>query len=223
VVKGLFVVFEGIDGSGSSTQAALLANSLSLSGLNVHLTSEPTLGPIGALIRQIHHGRIVVSPDPRVVERLLAHLFAADRFDHLYNQRDGVISLLTRGYVVISTRYLLSSYAYHVENAEDHAFVDQLNSKFPNPDLTVYLDCPVTEAIHRIAASGRLPDLNETEARLEKVKENYERAFETRPTRLLRIDALYAMQQQLAQVETEVRRIMRMKNDADVDKNQQTR
>ena len=59
MIEGLFIVLEGIDGSGTTTQSAILAASLQERGLPAHTTREPSDGPIGVLIRQVLSGRIV--------------------------------------------------------------------------------------------------------------------------------------------------------------------
>ena len=83
---GLFVVVEGIDGSGSTTHAKLLAKAIKSRGPEVVLTCEPSSGPIGGLIRQVLQRRLFV-PDvsgPRSFAwSTMALLFAADRMDHL--------------------------------------------------------------------------------------------------------------------------------------------
>lgn len=189
MVRGLFVVFEGIDGSGTSTQAALLHASLVRSGHKASITSEPTSGPIGHLIREIITKRVHVSNDQEVVDRELAYLFAADRFDHLHNDVDGIIARLARGYVSVSTRYYLSSFAYNAHKQEDFDLVKMLNKNFPMPDLTFYLDCPLNEAMRRITADGRGPDRNENLNNLSRVKQNYERALAQYAGQCLVLDA----------------------------------
>ena len=189
MVGGKFIVFEGIDGSGTSTQARLLVAALRHRGYAAALTSEPSNGPVGHLIRQIHHGRLHVSNDPRQVDRALAYLFAADRFDHLHNQSDGVFTLIQNGTTVVSTRYWLSSFAYHVHDEDDYALVRSLNANFPPPDLTLFLECQPTEAICRISSSGRIPDRNENLETLRRVDLNYARALQSYAARLVRLIA----------------------------------
>lgn len=196
LVKGLFVVFEGIDGSGTSTQASLLHSSLTRSGIRTTLTSEPTNGPIGHLIRQIIGKRLYVSKDQETVDVELAYLFAADRFDHLHNEVDGILGKLADGYVVISTRYYLSSYAYNAHTEKEFELVRVLNQDFPMADITFYLDCPLNEAIRRIVSSGRSPDRNENEHTLARVQKNYERALAEYKGRVFRVNALLPKERQ---------------------------
>lgn len=185
----MFIVFEGIDGSGTSTQAALLHSALISRHERATLTSEPTSGPIGHLIRQINTRRTHVSDQQSVVDTALAYLFAADRFDHLHNDVDGILGRLRDGYTVISTRYYLSSFAYNAHSEADFALVSTLNARFPQPDLTFYLDCPLEESLRRIQRQGRGPDRQETAENLKRVSSNYERALAAYNGRLVRCDA----------------------------------
>src|SRR5690554_4018885 len=102
----LFIAFEGIDGSGKSTQIALLRSRLESLGYQVHQTCEPTTGPIGRMIRDIFSGKMEGN------HHTIAGLFVADRLHHILNKKDGLIAQLTRGHVVLTDRYVLSSYAY---------------------------------------------------------------------------------------------------------------
>ena len=107
---GKFVVYEGIDGSGTTTQAARLASYLRGRGVPVCETSEPTRGPFGAVIRQALEGRLEVD------ERALAVAFAADRYDHLFSTDRGIVDRLKAGTWVICDRYVLSSLVYQTAN-----------------------------------------------------------------------------------------------------------
>jgi dTMP kinase len=177
LTMGKFIVFEGIDGSGSSTQAQMLHEFLLSKAKKALATSEPSPGPIGNMIREIHTGRIFISDDRDKREKVLALLFAADRADHLENDRNGIIKQVKEGYYVVSTRYFLSSLAYHTLAKEDFESVYNLNKSFPPPDYTFYLDCPVECALQRIV-STRLPDINEEESNLRRVAENYKYAID---------------------------------------------
>lgn len=173
-MKPIFVVFEGLDGSGTSTQASLLEKAWLVSGRKVMLTCEPSPGPVGTLIRQAFKGRIKFPSDPEQFDRQMAYLFAADRFDHLYNDIDGVIPMMARGTSIISTRYYFSSFAYHCTNESHWELVHRLNDDFPQPDLLVYLRNPVDESIRRLERRCTL-DSYEQPDKLAIVAENYER------------------------------------------------
>lgn len=172
--KGKFIVFEGLDGSGTSTQSQLLQNALLEKGEKVHLTCEPSPGPIGNMIRQAMQGRILFSKQDDEFDQQMAYLFAADRYDHLNNPVDGVLKLVKEGFYVISTRYFFSSLAYHVTDDDSSKLVERLNSDFPNPDLLIYLDNPVESSIKRLNSRTVL-DKYEEENKLKIVSGNYQK------------------------------------------------
>lgn len=145
-----FIVFEGLDGSGSSTQASLLYNALVADNLPVMLTTEPTEGPIGLLIKNLFKRRIAFGGPQKEFDRMLSYLFAADRVDHLYNDIDGIEAALKEK-SVISTRYFYSSLAYHVSSSEEMEFIYSLNSSFRKPDVVFYLDISPDISVQRIS------------------------------------------------------------------------
>ncbi len=104
--NGVLIAFEGIDGSGKSTQIRLLAERLREKRISFYTTMEPSDAPIGSMIRQILTGRM--QADPKVI----AALFTADRLDHLLNDVNGVVRKIENGTVVLMDRYYFSSYAY---------------------------------------------------------------------------------------------------------------
>jgi dTMP kinase len=181
----LFVVVEGIDGSGSTTHAKLLAKAIKSRGPEVALTCEPSSGPIGSLIRQVLQRRLFV-PDatgPRnFAWSTMALLFAADRMDHLDST---VAPALRAGSVVVSDRYDLSSLAYQSVTAHNGAesipWIRELNAQALRPDLTIVIDVPVELAEERRRARGggeEIFDALEIQAKLATV---YARAEELVP------------------------------------------
>lgn len=187
-MKPLFIVFEGLDGSGTSTQSRLLVKHLCDGlGTRAHLTSEPSGGPIGQMIRSALSGRLQFSSDERVYDEQLAYLFAADRHDHLWNDTDGVMRLLERGSHVVSTRYFFSSFAYHCHTDAELAFVRSLNAKFPDPDAVIFIDVGVDVSAQRLAERPHL-DRYESVEKLHAVRAAYERSFETYSGPFLRVD-----------------------------------
>lgn len=200
-MTGKFIVFEGVDGSGTSTQSELLKKALSAKNIKTHLTCEPSNGPIGNLIRQIFKGRISmpkgINPldaTSDLFDEQMAYLFAADRHDHLYNEIDGVHTLTSKGETVISTRYFFSSYAYHCSNENDFELIRKLNSRFPNPDLVIYLDNPIEVSINRIH-ERTYKDEYENAEKLTKAKRNYEKIFSTYNGKILKINATNKIEQ----------------------------
>jgi dTMP kinase len=186
-MEPLFIVFEGIDGSGTSTQARLLSDQLEQTlRQRVRLTSEPSLGPVGQIIRMAMSGRMSFSSDARAFDHQMAYLFAADRYDHLYNDTNGVLKLRSEGFFVISTRYYFSSLAYHCETDDDFELVKALNARFPLPDLTIYLDISPEESMLRLSRRSNL-DKYENVQKLAFVRRNYEAIFSDYKGRLLRV------------------------------------
>ena len=108
--QGRFIVFEGIDGAGTTTQARALVSWLGTRGIKAVYTGEPSEGPIGSMLRNALRGRVVPGTVPGVLDpRVIALLFAADRVDHvLYDIRPS----LERGLWVICDRFVCSSLAY---------------------------------------------------------------------------------------------------------------
>jgi dTMP kinase len=184
-MKPLFIVLEGLDGSGSSTQARKLVEYLSKhSERKVRLTSEPSGGPVGQMIRTGMSGRLKFSSDKHQFDRQMAYLFAADRYDHLHNETDGILGHIQRGYTVVSTRYYFSSFAYHCDTADDFQLVRKLNEDFPHPDITIFLDVPVTTSVSRLNTRSHL-DQYENATKLTVVRENYHKFFSTYSGKLL--------------------------------------
>jgi dTMP kinase len=188
MANSLFIVFEGIDGSGTSTQAVMLRDRLLADRQFAILTSEPSEGPIGNMIRQGMKGRIKFSNNPSSFDKQMAYLFAADRYDHLHNEVDGVLKLIGQGTHVISTRYFFSSYAYHATDKESFLLVKRLNEDFPNPDLVIYLKNKVECSIARMENRAH-KDAYENEQKLTQVGENYDRIFSEYEGALLILDA----------------------------------
>ena len=185
--KKQFIVIEGIDGSGKSTQAELLKNYLINQGEKAVISSEPSNGIIGNLIRQALKKRIFFTADKNLFDEQMAYLFAADRHDHLYNDIDGVYQLINDGFDVISTRYYFSSLAYNCYTVEQFEMVSKLNHKFPAPDVTIYLDVPVEISLER-TTNRALKEIYETKEKLTLVKVNYQQIFDNYSSKLLIID-----------------------------------
>jgi dTMP kinase len=140
--RGRFVVLEGLDGAGTTTQAARLAESLRRAGHRVVLTREPSDGPLGVVLRQALQGRLPTG----LSDAALALLFAADRLDHLATTVEPGVDA---GAVVVSDRYVLSSFAYQ-GRVLDRKWVEALNAHAWAPDLTLFL-----EVRPRVAATRR--------------------------------------------------------------------
>lgn len=186
---GRFVVIEGIDGAGTTTQAKLLGDRLRLAGRRVHVTSEPSGGAIGALVRQVLSGRLRGrAPDGPFDAEALALLFAADRLDHA---RTEILPALEQGIDVVSDRYTLSSLAYQSLTTGDARWVEEINAHAPAPDVTILLKVPAAVAFARRAAASHSREIYEEAAFQRRVAASYDRAarrLEARGERVERLD-----------------------------------
>jgi dTMP kinase len=167
--RPLFIVLEGIDGSGTTTQTDRLVRHLAARGRQARATREPSTGPVGKLLRDILHGGHAPAPGQPMDGRTMALLFAADRLDHLQREIDPA---LADGIDVVSDRYLLASLAYQAEEA-DRTWVADLARGVRTPDLTLLLDVPVEVAARRRAAAGRPLERYDADSVQARVARNY--------------------------------------------------
>lgn len=185
---GCFIVFEGIDGAGTSTQSARYASYLREKRRLVHVTREPSDGPIGTQLRLALSGRIHLGASHQA--HCMALMFAADRFDHIDHE---VVPHLRDGAVVICDRYDLSSIAYQTATAGDavafETWVRTLNRDAIRPTATVVLEVdPDVAEQRRRDRSGAL-DLYEEAALQKKLAALYRDAERLLPDdRVIRID-----------------------------------
>ncbi len=172
--EGRFIVFEGIDGSGKSSQIKNIARRLRAGGLNIYTTFEPTDGPVGSLIRRMLAGEIETD------QRTIASLFAADRTDHLTNSENGIKMKIDQGEIVLCDRYNFSSYAYHAQYIDlDWVIqVNSINTEILKPDLTVFIDVDPEICFKRIKQSRSQFEMYEKIDVMKKVRANYFKAFE---------------------------------------------
>lgn len=158
---GLFIVFEGIDGTGKSTQLHLLAEKMQQLGFAVVETREPTDGSYGRKIRELFVNREKVSQEQEL------DLFIADRDEHV---RRVIGPALAEGCVVVCDRYYLSTVAYQGANGMDIDLIMDKNKSFPVPDLAVILEIEPAESIFRIRNHrNEKPNTFEEESNLQKV------------------------------------------------------
>jgi dTMP kinase len=194
MIEGHFIVLEGIDGSGTTTQSARLAERLRDKGLPAHTTREPSDGPIGVLIRQVLTGR-VVTPGPHGSRAptwaTMAALFAADRLDHLEAE---IHPNLYDGVSVICDRYDYSSVAYQTVSGggsdDITSWVLELNRHARRPDLTLVLDVSAEVAAERRGMRSGGPELYEVGEMQVALAELYGKIDELFPNdRIVHIDA----------------------------------
>lgn len=155
--KNQFIVIEGLDGCGKSTQIQRLAAALRARGEKVHITAEPTNFETGAYLRRI----LAESQEKDMY--LQAALFLADRLEHITHPEFGVSRYLKEGYTVICDRYYYSSFAYQ-GTASDIDWVMKINLDCPQiltPDLCIFLDVNPDTCKQRIDAVREKPELYE--------------------------------------------------------------
>jgi len=177
--RGIFIAVEGIDGAGTTTFAQGLTTVLSDSGKSVHRTAEPSMGPIGRLLRELL--KSADTPDPAVY----ALLFAADRRHHWLTE---ILPNLEKGAWVITDRYVLSSLAYQ-GIGEDVSWVSNLNARAPLPAITFFLDLPFDVAQARIQNRGGVRENLENADFQEKVAARYRELSRTFGSSLVTLDA----------------------------------
>jgi dTMP kinase len=161
--SGRFIVLEGIDGAGTTTQCGLLAKRLRKEGLSVRTTREPSDGPVGTTIRQILAGRIVGAGGRSPGWATMALLFAADRMDHVEAEIEPFVS---QGGVMISDRYDASSLAYQSVSSGRGGeatveWIRTLNKNARRPHITIVLDVAAEVAVMRREARGDAAQLYE--------------------------------------------------------------
>lgn len=170
-----FIVFEGLDGTGTTSQLNLLQQSFTSCGTDhtVHFTCEPTGSTIGLLIRAVLSGAVPYS------KKTLAYLFAADRCEHLYGKA-GIVEQVQNGKAVFSDRYLFSSLAYQGIDAEQNPYTDtqynldpeqnldantdlvqMLNKPFPLPEYLFFFELSAQTAMERIAKRNTVREIYE--------------------------------------------------------------
>ncbi|HJW88042.1 MAG TPA: dTMP kinase, partial [Dehalococcoidia bacterium] len=150
--RGFLLALEGVDGSGKSTQAQLLAVSLRQQGREVVLTQEPTNGPVGQRLRRYLQG-----PTRNLTPQEELDLFLADRREHV----ELVIKpALTAGRIVITDRYYYSTVAYQGALGLDPGEILAANEAFaPRPDLVFLLILPVSQALARVKGPRQVSEL----------------------------------------------------------------
>ncbi|MBC8440870.1 MAG: dTMP kinase [Deltaproteobacteria bacterium] len=205
--KGRFIVFEGIDGSGKSTQIKKISKRLAGFGYNVYSTFEPTDGPIGSLIRQMLSGKLATD------QRTIASLFAADRTDHLVNQENGIGLKVHQGEIVLCDRYYFSSYAYHAQHIDMKWVIhaNSLNADILRPDVTIFIDVDPDLCFERIKSSRNNFDMYEKIDVMKKVRANYFQAFDTLKDleKIIIIDGNTTMERVEDRIFNEVKKIIK--------------
>ena len=167
--KGKFIVFEGRDGSGKTTQARLLSSYLEAKGYKTVLTAEPTALPSGKALREALSGKVKKS------ECQMAVMFVDDRIAHNIHPTGGLSALMDQGVTVICDRYYYSTLAYQGQST-DYEWVKSMNLKCPDirqPDLCIYVDLLPEQSLERIAKGRETVEIYENLSTLTKVREQF--------------------------------------------------
>jgi dTMP kinase len=191
---GMFIVLEGIDGSGKSVQTRLLCEWIEGLGAEVVETREPTNGEWGRRYRSWARGEIEASADE------VLRFFIEDRRDHVEMR---IRPALARGAIVVSDRYAGSTVAYQAAHGVDHAKIEEAHQSLdlPEPDLAVWLRLPVEDALERI--NDRTGERYERREFLERVDAEYARQG------LVEVDARGAPEEVAARIRAEVEPVLR--------------
>ncbi|MGQ9725935.1 MAG: dTMP kinase [Candidatus Bathycorpusculaceae bacterium] len=160
--KSCFICIEGLDGCGKTTQTKLLVKKLRKLGYDAIYTAEPSSGKIGRFIRKycLHGGK-------RVSTTIEALLFAADRFEHVEKE---IVPALNEGKIVVSDRYVYSSFAYQGAAGLDLKWIRDINKHALHPDLALFVDVDPKIAIKRLKSKKSVMEDLETQ---EKVRAMY--------------------------------------------------
>lgn len=164
--KGKFIVFEGIDGAGKTTQIELLRCRLEKEGRSICCTAEPTDSDTGRMLRAALGGQ-----DRRTACEMAA-LFTLDRIYHNVHPERGIRALLESGTDVICDRYYYSSLAYQ-GSLTDAAWVREMNLNCPEilrPDLCIFLDLTPEESLARIHCGRESTEIYENYETLQAVR-----------------------------------------------------
>jgi dTMP kinase len=158
--KGIFIVIEGLDGSGKTTQAKLLAKKLRKSH-NAICTAEPSRGKTGAFIR-----KCCLYGEKRLPTEAEALLFAADRIEHIHNE---VAPALEEGKLVICDRYIYSSLAYQGSAGLSLDWIKTINSRALQPDFSIFIDVPPERVLERLQRKKSVMETLETQSKVRDV------------------------------------------------------
>lgn len=181
--RGRFIVFEGIDGAGKTTQIERLAARLRAEGRRVLVTAEPTVSVSGGLLRDALGGL------QKRTACEMAAMFVLDRIFHNVSP-GGIEETLAAGHDVISDRYYYSSMAYQGSQT-DAAWVRDMNLNCPEirrPDLCIFLDLSPEESLARIAKERTKTEIYEKKEILESVRRRFLEVFETTDDKVAVID-----------------------------------
>lgn len=161
-----FIVFEGIDGAGTSTQIKKLVER---NPEKYIATAEPTTGETGKFLRRMLGGEFHVD------EKTNAYLFAADRCEHIFGE-NGVEQMVKQGKTVVSDRYFFSSMAYQSVSCGKE-LPELLNSPFPLPEYLFFFDINPEISLARVNARNEKKEIYEKIEVQKKIAALYEQVI----------------------------------------------
>jgi len=168
MTKNLFIVLDGLDGSGKGEMIKRLENYLSSKKFNVLVTFEPTDGRYGKRIKEM----LRKDDNPLKHAVSLLNLYVNDRKDHLEKAIEPFLGKKGRN-IVICDRYYYSTMAYQHAQGLDMANIVNKNKCFRAPDLALILDLPVETALKRIGERGKPEEKFEKRVFMEKLRINF--------------------------------------------------
>ena len=172
--RGRFIVLEGIDGAGKTTQAELLSDYLQSNGRRVWRTAEPTPFPTGVALREALGGKV------KKTECEMAVMFVLDRIAHNMHPTEGIRAILESGQDIICDRYYYSTLAYQ-GHSTDYEWTKAMNLSCPEilrPDLCIYLDLTPEQSLDRISRGRDSVEIYENEETLGKVRRAFMKVFD---------------------------------------------
>lgn len=185
-----FIVFEGIDGAGTSTQIKKICEK---NPQKFFQTAEPTSLETGKFLRRMLGGEFSVD------EKTNSFLFAADRAEHLYG-KNGIIEQINNGKTVISDRYLFSSLAYQSISCGEE-LPKLLNSTFPLPEILFFFEIDPEISLKRVDSRNEKKEIYEKIETQKKIALEYEKIiseYENNPScrmKIIRIDATKSIEE----------------------------
>jgi dTMP kinase len=162
--KGVFICIEGLDGSGKTTQAKMLAERLQKNH-NVFCTAEPSQGKTGTFIRECF-----LYEEKRFPTEVEALLFAADRIEHIQNE---IAPALAEGKLVICDRYIYSSLAYQGSTGLSLDWIKTINARALQPDFSLFIDVPTERVLERLQRKKSVMETLETQQKVRDVYMKY--------------------------------------------------
>ncbi len=176
VERGKFIVLEGIDGAGTTTQATLLDRYIRKKcDVGVFQTFEPSSLYVGRYIRQILGRQVTKEDGSRYSDRTIAALFLADRWVHTESE---IVPALEQGRHVVCDRYYLSSFAYQSIHGQALDTLITMHTGLISPDLTLFLDINAEVGAKRRAGRSGDPEIYEVDDFQRRVVEQYHAAIE---------------------------------------------